>query len=427
MIRKLTDRKVKAAKPKKAKKGKNVGQLVDTKYQDGGGLYLMVFKSGGKVWRFDYTLYGKRKTLTLGKYPAISLKEARAWHEKALEAVAHGQVPMIRHKASHTDYKPFSYYAEQTLNSLNLAPTTYKKRLRLEKQILYPILDKKPVTEITALDLLNICKRLTDAGKYETAKKAATYCRQVFDTILGMQLITINPAEGLKRLLPKPTSKRNYAHTTDTETIKLILKGVDVCHAHPAIKAALQMMPHVFLRPAIIRHLEWDFIDWEKRMITIPPHVEGMKRKSTGAMADRPHYVPMSEQVYNILQSIKPITGHGSLVFSTAHDANRPLGVATLNNAIARIINPKTGKPIGKGIMTGHGFRYMATTFLNNMMFNSELIERQMLHTVGNAVRMTYDKSEQLPERAKMMQAWSDYLDSLKHENKVISIGTASA
>lgn len=426
MIRKLTDRKIKAAKPLKANKGVNKGKLSNTKYQDGGGLYLMVYTSGNKVWRYDYKLYGKRKTLTLGKYPAISLKEARELHEKAMNDVAHGRTPDI-HQPHHSSFKPFSYYAEQTLETLNLAPSTLKERSRLQRKVLYPPLDKKPVTEITTLDLLNICQRLTDEGKYETAKKAATYCRQVFDTLVGMQLIASNPAESLIRLLPKPTTKTNFAHSTDPDILKAVLKGADQYPHHPAIKVALQVMPHLFLRPGIIRRLEWSFIDWEKRLITIPAHIEGMKRKGTGAMADRPHYVPMSQQVFDLLKSIEPITGHGSLVFSTSQDANRLLGVATLNKAISEMPNPKTGKPLGYGVITGHGFRHIASTLLNEMMFDSEVIERQLSHTVGNAVRATYDKSEKLPERAKMMQAWSNYLDSIKESNKVISLGKVKA
>jgi len=411
----FTDAAIKRIKPRKATKGKNAGKLVDTKYADGSGLYLLVKVSGSKVWRYDIdkTIGGKRirKTLTYGQYPAISLKEARQLHQDALNDLALGKIPTTK-KAEKAIFT-FSQLVEETHQRLELrAATLEKRKLRLEKYII-PRLDPIPLEQITAIDILNILKPIAEAGNRETAVRLAGYCRQIFDTALAMQLIPINPAESIARLLPKPKPVTNFSHLTDQQDLKALLLAIDNYTGSHAVKSALQFMPHVFLRPKNIRFLRWEYVDFTERLITFP--AEQMK-------TNRPHKVPLSHQAFAILEQMQAITGGGEFVFHTGNDT--PLSDATLTKALGRLRHPETGQALPK--MTAHGFRHTASTLLNEMGHDAELIEMQLSHKDPNEIRDTYNKAERLPQRAKMMQAWSDYLDGLKADSNVIPFKTAN-
>ncbi|MEA3404889.1 MAG: tyrosine-type recombinase/integrase [Pseudomonadota bacterium] len=403
MKRKLTDRTIKALKPK------------DKAYKsaDGGGLYIYVSKVGAKSWRFDYEMSGKRQTLTIGEYPSIGLSDARQAHEQAREDIIKGKDPRARNKPKYME-KSFSYYALDTNKRLDLKPSTEKKRLERLNKYLFPILDKKRVDQITAIDVLNICQPLADAGKHETARLLATYCRQTFDTLLSMQLISSNPAESISRLLPKPKRENNFAHVTSPEDFKILLNGPEQYGGDFAVIKALQFMPLVFLRPHNIRFLRWAYVDLKERLITIP--ADEMKM-------NRPHKVPLSDQAIEILKQMKKVTGRNELVFTTARaKAGKQMSENTLNVAIQRFKHPQTGEALGKGFMTSHGFRHTASTMLNEMGFNADVIEMQLAHLDKDRIRRTYNKAELMAERTSMMQGWADYLDSLKRGAAVIPI-----
>ncbi|BBP44559.1 tyrosine-type recombinase/integrase [Thiosulfativibrio zosterae] len=406
MAQKLTDRAVKALKPREK----------DYRVADGGNLYVLVKATGAKLWRYDCTFQGKRITLSFGEYPTVGLLEAREKHKAAKINLENDRDPR-QTESSHLN-KPFSYYAIETNTILNLSPNTLKKRLERLNNYVFPVLDRKPIEQITAVDILNICKPVADAGKHETAKLLATYCRQTFDTLLAMQLITNNPAESISRLLPTPKRDTNFAHVTTKEDFLILLNGIKEYKGDFATCKALELLPHVFLRPYNVRFLRWDYIDIEKRLITIP--AEEMKMK-------RPHQVPLSEQALAIIEAMRPVTGKQPYVFMSARSTGKPLSEATLNQAIMRFIHPKTGQPLGRGFMTSHGFRHTSSTMLNELRFDADVIELQLAHLDKDRIRRTYNKADLLKERTVMMQAWSDYLDSLVSGAKVIPINKSIA
>ena len=396
MKRLLTDAKVKNLKPK------------DKAYKvtDGGGLYVFVAKSGTRSFRYDAKLNGKRITVTLGKYPVTTLAEAREEHLQAHLKIAKGIDP----RESTTDKKSFSYYALEEMNTLDLREATYKKRLGRMEKYLFPVLDKKDVTEITALDILRLLKPIAESGNRETAHRLAIYCRQTFDYLLSLQLTDNNPAESVKRLLPKVKEVTNFAHLTTTADLSLFLRSIDSFAGDYAVKQALRFMALVFLRPHNIRFLKWEYVDFESKLITYPPDQMKMNKE---------HKVPLSKQVLAILDDMKKLTGRYEYVFLSAKSINldkKPMSENTLNVAITRLTNPDTQQAFGRGFLTSHGIRHTASTRLNELGFNPDVIELQLAHSPKDRIRATYNKAELLPERTTMMQEWADYLDVLKNE-----------
>jgi integrase len=399
MQRKLTDAKVKTAKAK------------DKAYKlaDGGGLYLYVTMTGTKSFRYDFKLNEKWITLTLGKYPSLTLSEARKQHEEAYGLVHQGIDPRAANKVSEQIQKPFSYYAKQMLEAQELRESTTKKKLLKMNKHLFPSLDQKVVNDITARDLLNVLKAVSDNGHRYLAKELATYCRQTFNYILALQLIDNNPAATISELLPKPKAVANFAHITDKQEFSKVLRAVDSYRGDFAVKIALQLLPLLILRPANIRFMKWEYVDLDNRLITIP--AEAMKK-------DREHKVPLSMQAVELLQSLKSLTGNQEFVFLSARGlANgQTMSENTLNVALTKLIDEDTGEAFGRGYITSHGFRHSCSTFLNELKYDADAIELQLAHASKDRIRATYNKAELLPERTKMMQEWADYLDGLKGE-----------
>ncbi|MCP4596136.1 integrase arm-type DNA-binding domain-containing protein [Neptuniibacter sp.] len=397
MKRSLTDTKIKNLKPK------------DRAYKtaDGGGLYVHTTSKGSKSFRYDYKFNEKYATLTFGQYPTMTLAEARKLHEEARNLVLSGSDPRDKAKEQELLTKPFSYYAQEMLNSQDLRPSTAVKKLAKMKRHLFTPLDKKTVDTITAVDLLNLLKPIADAGKRETAKDLATYCRQTFNYLLALQLIQNNPAATIAELLPKPKKSANFAHITDPIQYGALLKSIDAYQGDYSVKKALQFASLTMLRPYNIRFLRWEYIDLNERLATIPD--DEMKM-------DRPHKVPLSTQALSILDQMRSLTGNGELVFlsSCGQRTGKAMSENTLNQAIIKIKDKDTGEALGRGVMTSHGFRHTASTLLNELGYNADAIELQLAHASKDRIRATYNKAELMPERTKMMQEWADYLDGLK-------------
>jgi integrase len=395
--RSLTDAKVKNIKPKDKA----------FKVSDGGGLYVFVSKSGTKSFRYDASVNKKRFTVTIGTYPSTSLLDARNKHDEDRLLIKKGIDP----RNSLPESKPFSYYAAEQMKTLKLQEGTYVKRLGRMRMYLFPALDKTPVKDITTLELLSLIKPIAESGKYDTAKRLSSYCSQTFDYMLTLQIITSNPAEGLKRLLPKGEESSNFAHITNLDDIRMFLRAMESQKGDYAVKMALQFQTLVFLRPYNVRFLKWEHIDLDKKLITIP--AEDMKMK-------RSHKVPLSTQALAILKNMYRLTGSCKYVFLTSISMNKdkkPMTENTLNVAITRLVDPRTNKMFGRGFLTSHGIRHTASTQLNELGFNSDAIELQLAHASKDRIRGVYNKAELLPQRTDMMQSWADYLDELKYEN----------
>ncbi|CAN8140146.1 Integrase [uncultured Thiomicrorhabdus sp.] len=399
MQRKLTDAKVKNAKPK------------DKAYKlaDGGGLYLYVTKSGTKSFRYDFKLNEKWITLTFGQYPTLSLVDARKAHEEARSRLSKGLDPRTQNQDDNA-LKPFSYYAKAMMQTQDLRPATAKKKLLKMQAHLFPKLDKKTVEAITAIDLLNILKPVADKGNRYLARDLAGYCRQTFNYLLSLQLVENNPAATIAEILPKPKPATNFAHVTTQNDLGKIVRGVDQLEGDFAVKKALQLLPYLILRPHNMRFLKWSYVDLAAKLITIP--ADEMKM-------DREHKVPLSDQAVKLVTELKPLTGNKAFVFMSATGIakNQAMSENTLNVALTRVIDEETGKPFGRGFITSHGFRHSCSTMLNELGYNADAIELQLAHASKDRIRATYNKAELLPERTVMMQEWADYLDGLKNKS----------
>jgi integrase len=406
----LTDAAVKNAKPEdKARK-----------LSDGGGLYLLIKPSGYKCWKYDFRL-DNRGSYTIGSYPDISLKLARQEHREARELVAMGinpkQIKIQRKVKDELKNKRFSFYMNQWLEKQVLAKSTYSDlKQRIDKNLI-PYLDNKYINEYTTADLLGVMQRMSKRGAKETAIRLANILRRVFNEILILGIIDSNPAQGLAELLPKPDRRidNNFGHITEKTELRNLLKQIDnpTVKQDFAVTQALKLMPLVFLRPYNIRFLKWEYIDFDNRIINIPA-TELKNNKSLD--------VPLAYQAIDILKDMQSVTGDKEYVFVTSRGKSTPLSENTTTAALKRLINPVTNKPYGTGFMTSHGFRHTASTMLNELNYNSDIIELQLAHTNKDRIRATYNKAQWMEERINMMQSWADYLDDLKNQGNVTPI-----
>ena len=398
-----TDTAIKNAKPKDK----------PYKISDGGGLYLLIKPSGYKTWKYDFRLDGTRGSYTIGKYPDISLKLARDEHRKARELVAQGvnpkQIKAERKVKEELTTKRFSYYMNNWLEKQVLAESTLKDlKQRIDKNLI-PYLDKKNLDQFTTADLLTILQRISDRGAKETAIRLANVVRRVLNEVLILGIIKTNPAQGLAELLPKPDRRidNNFGHITSTAELKVLLNQIDSPSKRQdiAVTQALKLMPLVFLRPYNIRFLKWEYVDFDNNVIKLP---------ATELKNNKPLTVPLAKQAVTILKRMKQITGHKTYVFISNRGKDTPLSENTTTSALKRLINPSTNKPFGTGYMTSHGFRHTASTMLNELGYEADIIELQLAHTNKDRIRATYNKAQWMDKRIAMMQAWADHLDTIK-------------
>ena len=355
---------------------------------------------------------GKRGTYTIGNFPEISLSEARDLLIEARRLVSQGINP-TSHKQNQIlkqaqNQKRFSDYAKDWIAKQSYEPTTeYDLVQRLEKNI-YPYLDKKPVEQFSTRELLDILELMTKRGAIETARRMAGILKHVYNELLLLGLMDNNPAQGLAELLPKKSKRntRNFGHITDIKELKGLLQQIHnpSPRQNQMVTLALKLMPLLFLRPKNIRFMRWEYIDFNKKLITIP----GSEMK-----AGRELKIPLSTQAEEILREAYQHTPQYEYVFVTRHGKGQPMSENTTTNAIKRMINPSTGKAYGTGFMTSHGFRHTASTLLNEMGYSPDAIELQLAHEHRDRVRATYNKAQLIEERTKMMQEWADHIYKL--------------
>jgi len=398
-----TDTAIKNAKPKDK----------PYKMSDSGGLYLLIKPSGYKTWKYDFRLDGTRGSYTIGKYPDISLKLARDEHRKARELVAQGvnpkQIKAERKVKDELTTKRFSYYMNNWLEKQVLAESTLKDlKQRIDKNLI-PYLDKKNLDQFTTADLLTILQKISDRGAKETAIRLANVVRRVLNEVLILGIIKTNPAQGLAELLPKPDRRidNNFGHITSTAELKVLLNQIDSPSKRQniAVTQALKLMPLVFLRPYNIRFLKWEYVDFDNNLIKLP---------AAELKNNKPLTVPLAKQAVTILKRMQQITGHKTYVFISSRGKDTPLSENTTTSALKRLINPSTNKPFGTGYMTSHGFRHTASTMLNELGYEADIIELQLAHTNKDRIRATYNKAQWMDKRIAMMQAWADHLDTIK-------------
>lgn len=380
------------------------------KYTDGGGLYLYVTPEGGYLWRMAYRYAGKQKTLSLGKYPRITLKEAREKREAAKKLLDNSIDPMAEKKAGKAaviaaekeERNMFGAVAKEWLlwHTTKVSPRHAKRLERYLEDTILPALGKKPVNEIDPRDIREILLPLSEKGLGVTTEKVLQVCSQVLDYAKGHSLIQYNPASGLGKYLPKVETK-NLAAVTDPQEIGELLRRIDKLDGALPVVCYLKILPYVFTRPSELRLAEWREFDFEANVWRIPPSRMKMRRE---------HIVPLSTQVVAMLQELYSYFGHGTYVFPSPQ-----MKKTTISDGGAMKALRSTG--FGKDKMCLHGFRSMASTRLNEMgQFRPDVIEACLAHKDSDAVRLAYNRAEYMEERRKLMQSWADYLDELKAE-----------
>lgn len=384
------------------------------KYADGRGLYLYVSPAGGKWWRLAYRFDGKQKQLSLGVYPDVGLKEARERRDAARALLANGVDPSENRKAAK------AARAAQTENSFEtVAREWYAKQReswneshgtrilrRLERDV-FPWIGGKPIADVTAPDLLSVARRIEKRGAVETAHRALQNCGQVFRYAIATGRAERNPVPDLHGALP-PVKPVHMAAITDPAKIGALLRTFDAYEGTLTVRCALQLAPLVFVRPGELRKAEWADID-----------LEAAEWRFTVSKTKTPHVVPLSRQAIELLREIQAATNRSRYVFPSARTRERPMSDNALLAAMRRM-------GIAKDEMTGHGFRAMARTVLDEILgFRPDFIEHQLAHAVRDPLGRAYNRTAHLPERRKMMQAWADYLDKLKQGAEIIPFPAA--
>jgi integrase len=389
----LTDTAIRNAKPKKKQ----------YKLTDGKGMYVLV-KQAGKYFRLDYRFGGKRKTLALGVYPDVTLKEAREKRDEARKLITNGVDPAQMRKVTklmHTEQTANNFEAVArewfAKRSSNWAESHAKKIIRRFELYLFPWLGSRPITEITPPELLSVLRRIESRGILETTHRVKQTCGQVFRYAIATGKAERDPSVDLRGALA-PVKLGRMATITEPKKIGELLRAIDGYEGTAIAKCALRLAPLVFVRPGELRQAEWEEIDLDNTEWRIP--AEKMKMKD-------PHIVPLSKQAVAILNEIHPITGQGRYVFPSVRTNLRPMSNNTILAALRRM-------GYAKDEMSGHGFRAMASTILHEQGWPSDIIERQLAHAERNNVKAAYNYAQHLSERRKMMQAWADYLDKLK-------------
>ncbi|MEI7636337.1 MAG: integrase arm-type DNA-binding domain-containing protein [Syntrophus sp. (in: bacteria)] len=402
----LSDVNVRTAKPK----------VTEYKIFDGGGLFLLVTPSGGKLWHFKYRYDKKEKKIAFGHYPEISLADARERRDAARKQVANGIDPGAVRKAMKQaeteETETFEVIAREWHTKFTQtwtpghAATTMG---RLERDI-FPWIGKRPIKAIEAPELLAVLRRIESRGALESAHRIRTIAGQVFRYAVATGRAERDPAAALRGAVPQPNEK-HLAAITDPKEVAPLLRAINGYQGHFVVKCALRLAPLFFVRPGELRNAEWAEVDLDEAVWSIPAHKMKMKQA---------HIVPLSNQAIEILKELKELTGSSRYVFPSGRSFARPMS----NNAILAALR-RMG--YDKETMTGHGFRAMARTILDEVLqVRPDFIEHQLAHAVRDPNGRAYNRTAHLEERRKMMQRWADYLDTIKAGAVVIPFKTTN-
>ncbi|HWZ63039.1 MAG TPA: integrase arm-type DNA-binding domain-containing protein [Steroidobacteraceae bacterium] len=378
------------------------------KLSDERGLFLLVTLTGSRLWRLKYRLNGREKLISLGAYPDVTLKRAREKRDAARRLIADGIDPSAQRKAERAALaQSFEGVAKEwlELQTKSLAPETISILSARLDGGLYPYIGSRPISAITAQELLGALRRIEARGRHETAHRVRALAGRVFRYAVATGRAHHDVAADLKGALA-PVKAKHFASVTDPARVGELMRAIHGYSGHPVTALALKLAPLVFVRPGELRAAEWPEFDLENAEWRIPG--ERMKM-------GEPHLVPLSRQALAILRELQPLARGGKYLFPSLRTRDRPMSDNTINAALRRMGYTSEEQ-------TGHGFRSMASTLLNEQGFPPDVIELQLAHTERNKVRAAYNKAQRLPERRKMMQAWADHLDGLRAGGNVVPL-----
>ena len=391
---------------------KGINQL-----SDGHGLSLQADSKGGKYWRLRYyhPHTKKREEIRLGIYPDVSLKaarvkreEIRALLEKGIDPKQHQQEQEIKQRnqaLNSFEAVARKWHADQQAKPDKWTPEHAHRLLRSIELHIFPDIGQRPIAEIMPLEVLSLLQRLEAAGKYDTAHKVYDVVNQVFSYAVRLLICVFNPAAELRRELAQ-VKQQSFHHLSDPAEIGQLLRDIDGYTGTPQVRILLKLSPYVFTRPAELRMMKWAELDWDNGIWEKSGEGE---RKGERMKNGLDFLIPLSRQAAALIEQMKPITGHYDYVFWNK-GTGQPFSEAAASKALHRLGY--------KDKQTMHGFRHIASTALNEQGFNGDWVERQLAHKDPNQTRKTYNKAEYLEQRTAMMQAYADYLDSLKDGNK---------
>jgi integrase len=371
------------------------------------GLFLLVAPSGGRLWRLKYRMYGREKLISLGAYPDVALKRAREKRDEARRLIADGIDPSAERRASRAaQLETFEGVAREwlILQSKSLSPETISILGARLHSALYPYLGSRPIGSITAQELLGALRRIEARGRHETAHRVRALAGRVLRYAVATGRAQHDVAADLKDALA-PVKSKNFASVTDPLKVGELMRAIYGYAGHPVTALALKLAPLVFVRPGELRAAEWTEFDLASAEWRIPG-----ERMKMGEL----HIVPLARQAGAILRELQPFARGGHYLFPSLRSRDRPMSDNTINAALRRL-------GYSSEEQTGHGFRTMASTLLNEQGFPPDVIELQLAHAERNKVRAAYNKAQRLPERRKMMQAWADYLDGLRGAQRLNS------
>jgi len=396
----LTDRKIKLEKPATKSKFLN----------DGGGLQLEIKPHGIKLWRYRCTINGKRTRLSLGEYPAVSLKAAREKRDELKTLIAQGIDPRTAKETPKEESQSFTSVKDMVEQYLNHYRADRNEKYwqgveSLFRRDVLPIIGNLPIEEINSKQIVTIVQAVQSRGAVESAKRLFTQISKVFKFAIAHGECTRNPCGDIERsmVLQKPTG-RNYPTITDPKEIGKLMYDIDHYTGWYMVRFGLLFLAYSAIRPGNVRLAEWSEIDWDKKQWIIP----GEKMK-TG----KEHIVPLSRQMLEILKFAKHYATGGKYIFFSNRHKNSPMSDVTFSKALWRM-------GYGNDTIVPHGFRAMFSTIANeHSEYGFEVIETQLAHRIGSKVAQAYNRAQYLPQRKKMMQWWADWLDERKRKREI--------
>jgi integrase len=396
----LTDLAIRNAKP----------AAKPVKLSDGGGLFLLITPAGGKLWRLKFRVDNKEKGLALGSYPAVGLAEARKRREEAKAQLAQGLDPAREKKRAKLKAQmqaadtfraiATEYCAKRKKDGAKAWAKATATRSEYLLGLLMPSIGSLPIGDIEPVEVLAAIRKIEKKGNLESARRTLQLASLVFRYAVATARLRSDPTRDLKGALLTPTVK-HYAAITDEKQVGELLRAIDGYEGQGLARLAMQIAPHVFVRPGELRHAEWKEIDLDAALWVIPPQKTKMRK---------PHHVPLSRQVVGLFRQVHMASGPNGYVFPSIRTLARPMSENTLNAALRRL-------GYTSDQMTAHGFRSTASTLLNESgKWHPDAIERALAHGDGDKVRAAYHRGAHWKERVEMAQWWSDYLDSLRGE-----------
>ncbi|HHR6108892.1 TPA: tyrosine-type recombinase/integrase [Providencia alcalifaciens] len=395
---KLTVKQIDSSKPKEK----------DYKLSDGGGLYLLVKTNGGKYWRLKYRIDGKEKLLAIGIYPTVTLADARRKRDDAKRLLADGIDPNQQRKEQKQASK-----IDSVNTFKNIALEWYEGRKdrwsvgyrddmmdAFEKDV-FPYIGNRPIAEIKPMELLEVLSIMEKRGATEKLKKVRQRCGEVWKYAIITGRAEYNPAPDLASAFV-PHKREHYAHLSVSE-LPVFLSSIDKYMGSQIVRVALRVLILTGVRPGELRKAEWSEINFDTGVWEIP--AEKMKMR-------RPHIVPLSEQVIDLLKQIHPISGSYQYIFPSRTDYRKHISDMALNTMIRRMGY--------SGRATGHGFRHTMSTILHEQGYNTAWIETQLAHVDKNSIRGTYNHAQYIDGRREMLQWYADYMGALENGDNVV-------